>query len=77
MFFSSLKDPPPSLVLPEKKNMKAITSTGRIGERYAAAEKARKYIPGHPHHPFKGAHTKSDRQPMSTGEYSSHMRRIK
>jgi hypothetical protein len=29
-----------------------------------------------PHRPVRGAHTKTDRDPMSTPEYHGHMRRI-
>jgi hypothetical protein len=30
-----------------------------------------------PHKPVSGKHTRTDKAPMSTGEYSGHMRRIK
>jgi hypothetical protein len=50
---------------------------GRMGPQYLKAEADKHYVPGHPHKPFKGAHTKTARAPMSTSEYNGHMRRIK
>jgi hypothetical protein len=50
---------------------------GRMGPIYMDAERARKYIGSTPHKPIVGKKTKTDREPMSTGEYKGHLRRIK
>jgi hypothetical protein len=55
----------------------AAAGSGRIGPVYAEAERARRYIGPSPHKPMVGQKTKTDREPMSTGEYKGHLRRIK
>jgi hypothetical protein len=54
-----------------------LSSGRRWGAQQAAGEASRKYVPGHPLKAFVGAHTKTDREPMSTPEYKGHIRRKK
>lgn len=58
--------------LPERRAPGAYARQGTRGKANLSHE-----VTESPMKPIRGAHTRSDREPMSTPEYHGHMRRIK